>query len=114
MMATIDVTPTFESEDIMKAITKLTVAAMIGAAAGAIAAETTYSHVKLRVTTDATGAVAGYADWQSAISESFGARVLARGGSGDTLAGAAPGASPNPFEGMDKMQRLPPQPAGYR
>jgi hypothetical protein len=99
----------------MKAIIKLTVAAMIGAAAGAIAAETTYAHMKLPalVTTEATGAVAGYADWQSAISESFGARVLARGGNGDALAGAAPGASPNPFEGMDKMQRLPPRPAGY-
>jgi hypothetical protein len=98
-----------EHEDVMKGFIKLTVVAMIGAAVGAIVIETTNAHAKFpaRSAAGMTSAARGYADWQSAVSDSFGARLLARGVSSDTF-------SPNPFEGMDKMQRLPAPPSGYR
>jgi hypothetical protein len=98
----------------MKAIIKLTVAAMIGAAAGAIAVETTDAHVKLpAAVVTGTPAPARYADWQGATGAAFAARVLARGGGAGPLA-TAPRAGANPFEGMDKMQHVPARPAGYR
>lgn len=96
----------------MKAITKLTVATLAGAALVAVAVQITYAHVKSPVFVVNKGGVTGaaasktYADWEGALTQSFGARVLSHGGPTDALAGGTSRSSVNPFRGMEKMQSV--------
>ena len=94
----------------MRAIAKLTVAALVGAAITAVAVQAIHTHVKLRVDVardiDATGTIRpqAFADWQGALTQSFGARFLAHGAPTETFAGAASRPTMHMFEGMEKMQ----------
>ena len=94
----------------MRAIAKFTVAALVGAAIGVVAVQTTNAHVKFRVdvarSIDATGTTRPqvYADWQGALTQSFGARFLAHGAPTETFASAALRPTMHMFEGMEKMQ----------
>ena len=92
----------------MRAIAKFTVAGLVGAAIGVVAVHTTHTHLKSRVDvvrgTDATGTTRplAYADWQGALTQSFGARFLAHGAPMETSAVSRP--TMHMFEGMEKMQ----------
>lgn len=96
--------PNLQQQEQMKTLSRLMIAAVVGMAVGWVAVHTTSAHVKRpvlgadnRAAPLATASPA-YSDWQGAIGQSFGARILAPGQPSRTTA--------NPFNGMDKMQPL--------
>jgi hypothetical protein len=96
----------------MKALTKLTVATLAVAAIGAVAVHTIEAHVISPVTAvhqDAASDAKAYADWQSPLGQSFGARFLTQGAPRDAIAGGVPGhgLSLPIFQGLENMQVLP-------
>jgi hypothetical protein len=99
-----------DQEDTMKTIAKVTIAALVGAAIGVVAVQTTHAQAKFGVDAvrgiDATGATRAqaYADWQGALTQSFGARFLAHGAPTEAFASAASRPTMHVFEGMEKMQ----------
>lgn len=96
----------------MKAITRLTVAALTIAALGAAAMHAIDAKgvvpASVRHETGATDAAVSksYADWQGAFTRSFGARVLEQGAPWDTGAGGTSGhgLALHAFDGLDKMR----------
>ena len=103
----------------MKALTKLTVATLAVAAIGAVAVHTIEAHVISSVSAqhqDAATDAKTYADWQSPLGQSFGARFLAQGAPRDAIAGGVPGhgLSLPIFQGLENMQVLPASAAAGR
>ena len=93
----------------MKTITKFMVAALAVAAAGAAALPTIEAHVISPVSALHSSAAPGsktYADWQSPLGQSFGARFLAQGAPQDAIAGTTPrhGLTLPIFQGLENMQ----------
>ena len=93
----------------MNTTTKFMVAALAVAAAGAAALPTIEAHVISPVSALHSSAAPGsktYADWQSPLGQSFGARFLAQGAPQDAIAGTTPGHGLTLpiFQGLERMQ----------
>jgi hypothetical protein len=104
--------PVPDREDVMKAITRLTLAALAVAAFGAATTPGNQANVKalgLAIhethVAEATASTT-YADWQGALHQSFGARFLAHGVRADAIASRRQPTTMHVFEGMDKMQTV--------
>jgi hypothetical protein len=101
-----------KKENAMKAIAKLTIAAVTLVVLGAGAAHTIQAQVIAPLSIPHRSATTGadrsksYVDWQGPLTQSFGARFLAQGAPWAPAAGgtAGYGLTPQMFDGLDKMQ----------